>query len=422
MAPREEDQPNFFERKTETWQRYWHAVSAQEQAVREMYFAGLVGGSVHNGPLPPDYLNTIFSGIITCAEDDIISCLEKYMPPELSERLKPAPLSLIGPLDILALAGGGQDSWDRQSFEAIRLLELALGYANMHINLGADVGRSKLHDLGQPISFINDQERNLSVFLRSLNLGLCVDAEELVVYLSPADKWTCKEVVWKDEETTEQKERLLTCGYVRIERQVLAIVLKEMPSTVAIGAAAVYFNNEDRPEPAQNNGRTIRAIVHARQKGFFEAFAQGFRKGQRRFYFSRDMRGLRLVTFNKEDAHELHKFFLQASGFAKPKKRMVAKLNEHSSKRIHLFSQSIRLAGRSWEVQFWPDARHIFNVLLSTEEEAHSLYHLRGYLEYLFPQMFPFRIYGVNWQNPDVKNQCEEHVKALIERRNRNLR
>jgi hypothetical protein len=417
VAPRD----NYFARQArERWMRIWHDVTQRNEKTRENYLAGIIGAPLHDEVmLPADFLSNFFAGITAEVEGDIEDSLNRYLPSEIRSELSPAPLSKIGPLDILALASDNAVGSERQKFEAARLLEMAGDYANMSIHVGKD--SSKFTALQQETRVLKSpQTLRLVLFLRSLGLGLHIEIKDLVIYLSPLDKWKAKKILWKEDESPALMNDMTKRNYVRIVEKVPKIILGETPSIAAIGAAAI--NEPERTGKQQLEGKKITAAIYARQKGNFAAYGQRFRRIQRRFFFSNDFLGFRIACFSEEDAKEWEKFFLRMAGYRRTKRRQIGQRNEFSSPRIRLYSRAIQLAGSSWEIQFWPNIHHLYNVCYSTDDEAHELYHLRCYLDSFFPQLWPAEIYGVEWSNPFVREKCKRHVIERITAANERLR
>lgn len=102
--------------------------------------------------------------------------------------------------------------------------------------------------------------------------------------------------------------------------------------------------------------------------------------------------------------------------------RVVAQRNKNAARKLRLFSHPIFLSGQTRELQY-VHIKDLINILHSTREENHTLYHLRWYREKngLFEQMWPYELYGVDWQNALLRGRCESHVCKTVSARNQSL-
>lgn len=333
-----------------------------------------------------------------------------FMPTDWQKEL--CPLKIEVPNDPLKFAERLKGIRDENSiisrveFEMLRAVELAGNFfviTNKYYN-GDD----------------NDtaEERRIKSFLKYLGVEIATKAEGVLdFWLDPADEWRCKwaEVTGKATTGEGGDRRKLK----HLQKNVLLVELA--PLIQEVGLVPPPQKNEFVESPKE----TTMAIVVARRKRYLEAFTRRFRDPQRDlFQYVPDLFGERFCYFKKGDmgtgADLLSKY---ASMHSSTSLRNITQKNKYSCKNLHLIGQQIFLDGRCSEIQHMPIIEWL-NIEHSTAEEGHSLYQMRWYTEPggLFDQLFPFQIYGKNWnKDKKVREIIEAHIKEEIEKRNRVL-
>lgn len=407
---------NYFYRHLYRWRKIHVAVTSvmnsqtQDEDPGRRVLSGILGANICVKKLPADFMK-FFSEHMRRAENDIRACLSTYMPADLQEKLMPLPLSELDVMDALCeLIEPTSETSDKRRFEILRLLELTIEYAH----LANQIGTSSENGLERNQ---NDFERDrIAGFLASLGLGVKIQKRELVMYLNPKCRWSCDRICWETDDANS--EALLKRGLVRMRQTVYAIA-KENPdkNPIATPTALVVKRRQHRIKEDY-----IYAVVQARQKGCFEAFAKRFRNQQGQLTFPADLFGFRIACFSKREMEIWADFFNMITIHKRRRVRVVAQRNKNAARKLRLFSHPIFLSGQTRELQY-VHIKDLMNILYSTREENHTLYHLRWYREKdgLFEQMWPYDHYGVDWQNALLRGRCKLHVSESVSTRNQSL-
>lgn len=407
---------NYFQRHLYRWKKIHLAVTcgthnqAQDEETGRKLLSAILAANVCVKKMPSSLaFMKLFAELMRRAENDIRACLSTYMPADLQEKLAPQPISSLDPMDALReLVEPTSESDDKRRFEILRLLELTIEYAH----LANQIGIAPETELEKNW---NDFERDkITGFLVSLGLGVDIGKRVLVMYLNPKRRWTCNRICWEEDDANS--EALLKRGLVRITKTVYAIA-RANPEKISDTSALVTKRQKSR---IKND--LIYAVIQARQKSCFEAFAKRFRNQQGQFSFPADLFGFRIACFSKKEMDMWADFFNLITIHKRRRVRAVAQRNKNAARKLRLFSHPIFLSGQTRELQYI-HIRDLMNILLSTREENHTLYHLRWYGEKdgLFEQMWPYDIYQINWQNAVVHCRCEQHIIGAVAARNQSL-
>lgn len=410
---------NYFYRHLFRWRKIHLAVTcgshneAQDEETSRHLLSAILGANICTSSVPATFMN-FFSEYMARAENDLKACLKTYMPDELQTQLLPlSDVVKMDPLDALKeLVKDAPTDDAKKRFEILRLLELTIEYAHLanQVGLADPKPASEIEK-----NWMDFEQNRITVFLMSLGLGVKIEARNLIVYLNPKRRWSCHKICW-EEEDKRYRETLLARGLVRIVKPVYAIAKDNPEKTVGANALVV------RRQRHRVKKDLIYAVIQTRQKGCFEAFAKRFRGTQGQFSFPSDLFGFRIACFSKREMEIWSEFFNLITFHKRRGVRKVALRNRNAARKLRLFSHPIFLSGKTRELQYI-HLKDLMNVLHSTREENHTLYHLRWYSEKdgLFEQLWPTELYGVNWQDAGIRERCERHVCEAVAVRNRSL-
>ena len=157
----------------------------------------------------------------------------------------------------------------------------------------------------------------------------------------------------------------------------------------------------------------IQAIIRMRRKNPLQVIAKLW--GDSRISdlaYVPDIHGIRLAYFTEADMHSGVDVMRNQTALISDTERKVAGLNPHSAKWLEIISQQATFLDKIWEIQHIT-AKQMYDIEYSAGQENHMLYHRRGYTEFpngLFYQLFPPEIYGIEWADPSVCSQMDEHI------------
>lgn len=329
----------------------------------------------------------IFADEMKKAENDIVCRIKKYIPTMWHKNLIPQNLHSGDPLRVLShLKGAGDGLAGRDEFEFVRAMELAAQYFFISVTQNR-LGVNSQNDGG-------DFEK-LVDFMRWLKIDTQVEEKDFTCYLDENDGWRCKTFI----KPSKKRERV---GLRVLTKKMNWIVVKTR---------------------LHSHKQKIEAIVQARKKDHMEAFARRFRDPQIEMMTDvPDMHGVRFAYFSNRYLDRGTAFIAQNQVHHDCRVRRIHIANKHASKNIKLKSQNVYLNGTVREIQHVL-ARDLVNILHSSCSENHALYHLRWYTEKegLFSQLFPKQLYGIDWEDPDIRMACQKHIIDRIVRENRKL-
>lgn len=329
----------------------------------------------------------IFADEMKEAEKDIACRIKKYIPTMWHKDLMPQNLHNGDPLRVLShLKGAGDGLAGINEFEFVRAMELAVQYFFISITQNR-FGANHKNDNG-------DFEK-LVDFMRWLKIDAQVEEKEIIFHLDENDGWRC---------------RIFTKPPKKRERAGLKVLAKKVNWVVI-------------KTRLHSHRQKIEAIVQARKKDHMEMFARRFRDPQIEMLTDvPDIHGVRFAYFSNRYLNRGTAFIAQNQVHHDCRVRRIHLANKHASKNIKLKSQNVYLNGTVREIQHVL-ARDLVNILHSSCSENHALYHLRWYTEAegLFSQLFPKNLYGIDWEDPEVRLACQKHIIDRIDRENRKL-
>lgn len=87
--------------------------------------------------------------------------------------------------------------------------------------------------------------------------------------------------------------------------------------------------------------------------------------------------------------------------------------NGSSSSKYKVAKMRIRWNGQEFELQFIAFFDY-FNARYSLSEENHQFYRLRQHLDFTFPWLWPQAVYGIAWDNPQVRHIVHKGLQAQL--------
>lgn len=136
-----------------------------------------------------------------------------------------------------------------------------------------------------------------------------------------------------------------------------------------------------------------------------------------------DLIGVMLVFFSEEDESDgvahLRRTFANTLGSVSGSTSRVGRegamdsQNMDSSPLFYCDKYILEFFGSKVEIMFKPAIGYM-NEIVARDEENHSLYKVRRYMNHVFPLMFPFEIYGIDWRDKDVREDLWDLQIAMI--------
>ncbi len=399
-------QGNFFAQNFEKWWHLGHDLFSKPDTDVQKIFGDFLFDSLVNfddlaslkaeyrKKMNHDLLIKIFRETLDTIQGDIRNHMVAFMPPENAEfeRLQlnsSAEKQNHDPIEMIRKIYETNETRRVSTcqFKTLRSLEMAAFYCF--------ISATRYQNREEDGS--NDDEMALK-FLAWLDPGFNHDKPRLEIGLDPKKQWKVESYRLPGFQMPKRKS-----GLSYVEREVLR----------------VCFNARRFP------GQKINAIVQARRKSLFEAFAKRFRDLQSPIWPDvPDLFGIRLIYYTNYRAMKngLDTVSRRAIWNNNPAVRYCHTTNKHSQKKMRIKNQRVFVSGRQSEIQ------HIrledwANIEYSSAPENHARYHLRWFSDQhgIFMNMFPPALYGVDWTSDAVFQSLDQHVVRQVKERNEQM-
>lgn len=389
------NQGNFFAIAYEKWAHIGNEILSQkkpEEALANFLYS-TIDGRDQNGFQTSDLMD-IFRQALADVRQDIMNEVYRYMPYEWTEQsiiplpdyrgVADDPISLLR--EISHIEPG--TTLGKVSFEALRAMQMATFYFYIYAR----------HQAWQKMTS-HDGAQLIKLFLSWIDPKYQLNKQQLSIEADPDSQW--QTVNWRLNPILSKTQKRIKSKYPN--SRVIKIEVWE-------AKFKSIFNNYKV------------ALVEARFKNCFSAFAKSFRAQQGEFWPNLpDMYGIRLIHATQKDFAECLEFIrLKALMDINPKVQKCQVTNKHSQRTMRIKNQRVFVNGRHSEIQHiyfkdWLDGEY------STTTKHHDRYHLRWYIDHdhgIFRHILPKEIYGKDWSDLVIIRELNNDLMEKIRKRN----
>lgn len=345
----------------------------------------------------PETVYRRFAFELTRVRYDLVPvCVERFVPRGVERGLAPKPVRmardqrLIDPLLVLDQARGKDAGDARTRFEAER--DLALAYLSLWLVTDAEL-------TGEKDRLRWRQERKTA---KDRNMFLAHLRREGVL---TGQTRTVRPIVTFDERPPHR------CTSITLPGE----------GTFVAGSAGSNIHHRLTPVDLVRldvPGGPLPALFLPRRKGILQTIAKMLLARLDTPLNVPDRRGVRFAYRNEEELRAGSEFVGKICLGLVRKTHLVheaAPVNPYASPDLLIVKDSAAFHDRTIEVQHLLARQHM-DVQLSQGPEHYLLYHRRQYTapDGLLPELFPERLYGIDWTAIHVQRQMDEHIRSTL--------